>query len=295
MRVKSGFSLMELMVAMGVFSIVVAMATGIFQYYFNTKRKIDIQQTLHSQIKLGLDLMCKDLRGMTLLVDTEFKPLTQNINSGKNTDIDITNTGTANDDDDGDGYCNDDPIGDKDNPNTPEIDESDDGDFDDDGDGKTDEDDIDLDSNDSITFNDYDVMGRGQAEKLAAGTPYTSNVINDDNDGSKDEDKVVDGIDDDGDGLDGEDPEHGIGIGYKIRYRILNGKLVKENLTLGTSKPLVENVTGLSIICRDGTERTVKTNVDIAQVRSIEIIIAVSKDGITETLSSKVYPRILQP
>ncbi|MFH1288494.1 MAG: prepilin-type N-terminal cleavage/methylation domain-containing protein [bacterium] len=291
---QRGISLMELMVAMGIFSIVIAMATGIFQYYLKTKRKIDVQQTLRSQIKLGLDLMCKDLRGMTFLVNIEFKPLTKNMHSGQNNDIDITNTGTANDDNDNDGYCNEDPIGDRDNPNTPDIDESGDFDPDDDADGNIDEDDIDLDSNDSIIFNDYDVLGRGQAEGLGAGVPYTSNVIDDDNDGLTNEDTAVDAADNDSDGSDGEDPEHGIGIGYQIRYRILNENLVKENLTLGTSKILVNNAAGLSIICRNETEQTINTNVDIGQVRSIEIIIAVSEDNITEVLISKIYPRILQ-
>lgn len=286
---------MEVMVSVAVFSIVIAMATGMFQYFYKTRRKIETKQTLQSQMKLALDVLCKDLREMTLLVDNEFKPLTLNMNSNKNNDIDITNTGTANDDDDADGYCNEDPIGDGDNPNTPEVDESNDGDLDDDADGTEDEDDINLDSNDSIILNNSDVFGRGQAEGLAAGIPYTSNVIDDDNDGSTNEDTVIDATDNDGDGYDGEDPEHGIGIGYKIRYRISAGKLLKENLTLGGSQVLLSNnVVGLSIICRDDTEGTVNVNANIGDVKSIEIIIAVSRDGILEYLSSKVYPRILQ-
>ncbi|MEW6088935.1 MAG: prepilin-type N-terminal cleavage/methylation domain-containing protein [bacterium] len=292
---QKGISLMELMVAIGIFSIVMAMATGIFQYFFKTKRKIDVKHTLQSQIKLGLDMMCKDLREMTMLIDNEFKPLTRNMPSGANNDVDITNTGTVDDDNDGDSYCNEDPIGDMDNPNTPEIDESGDGNPDDDADGTIDEDDIDLDSNDSIIFNDYDVSGRAAAEGLAPGVLYTSNVIDDDNDGQTNEDTVIDATDNDMDGFDGEDPDHGIGIGYKVRYRILNGNLIRENITLGTSKTLVENVVGLSIICRDDTEKTVNINASIGNVRSIEVIIAVSRDNALEYLSSKVYPRILQP
>jgi prepilin-type N-terminal cleavage/methylation domain-containing protein len=293
---QKGISLMELMVAIGVFSIVIAMAAGMFQYFFKTKRKIDVKQTLQSQMKLALDVMCKDLREMTLLVNNEFDPLTCNMHSGKNNDIDITNTGTANDDNDGDGFCNEDPAGDRDNPCTPDVDESKDGNPDDDADGTIDEDDIDLGSSDSIIFNNSEVLGRGQAEGLAAGVPYTSNVIDDDNDGQVNEDTVIDATDNDSDGFDGEDPDHGIGIGYRIRYRILDGKLLKENLTLINNQVLLaDNVVGLSIICRDDKERTVDTNADIGKVRSIEIIIAVSRDGILEYLSSKVYPRILQP
>ncbi|MDD5772326.1 MAG: type II secretion system protein [bacterium] len=291
---ERGISLTELMVAIGILSVVLAMATGMFQYFFKIKRKTEIKQTLQGELKLAMDLMCKDLREMTLLVNNEFTPLTRNMGSGRNNDINITNTGTADDDNDGDGYCNEDPIGDKDNPNTPDVDESNDGNLDDDNDGRIDCDDIDLDANDSITFNDFNVLDRGQVEGLAAGVPYTSNVIDDDNDGKLNEDKVVDATDNDNDGFDGEDPDHGIGIGNKIRYRILDGKLIKENLSRGTTKVLLANdVVGLSIICRDNSERTVNINANIGNVRSIEIIIAVSRDGILEYLDSKVYPRIL--
>ncbi|MCK5472060.1 type II secretion system protein [Candidatus Gracilibacteria bacterium] len=63
---REGFTLVEAIVALSIFLIVIAMATGIFTDSFANKRKIKLSRTLYEEARIALERIVKEVRRGTI-------------------------------------------------------------------------------------------------------------------------------------------------------------------------------------------------------------------------------------